>query len=109
MQFLNLSPPHTHTNKQVALDYQAGFTGAVAGLTQLEASNPGARRCGSWTKKATKRIADYSLCGGEGGACPADLGGKCTDAPWPSYACAPGQKCERRSQYAWVCMSAVPN
>jgi hypothetical protein len=29
-----------------------------------------------------KKINDYSQCGGEGNACPPELGGKCIDGPW---------------------------
>lgn len=87
---------------------QAGFTGAAAGLAALDAESKLGRRCSSVTKKPAKRLPDYSLCGGEGNACPADLKGKCVDAPWPGYACAPGQRCERRNHYAHVCVGAVP-
>lgn len=100
-----------YKRSEVAIDYQAGFTGAAAALASFDGSARLLdRKCGAVAKRgAPKRVADYALCGGEGGACPADLRGQCADEPWPGYACQPGQKCERRSQFAWVCVSAVPN
>jgi len=98
-----------YKRSEVALDYQAGFTGAVAGLAEF-AKQGKLGGCGSANlgKPAFKRIADYSLCGGKGNACPSDLGGSCTDAPWPGYGCAPGQVCIRDNEWAWVCKGAVP-
>jgi hypothetical protein len=96
-----------YQRSEVALDYQAGFTGAVAGVASLAAAG----RLGDCAAASSplRRLPDYGLCGGMGGACPGDLHGTCTDAPWPGYTCAPGQACIRDSQWAWVCKSAVPS
>jgi hypothetical protein len=99
-----------YKRSEVALDYQAAFTGAAAGLATFAKEKEGAK-CGAGggaAKAALKRIPDYSLCGGQGGACPAEMGGKCGDAPWPGYGCAPGQVCVRHNEWAWVCEGAVP-
>jgi hypothetical protein len=96
-----------YKRSEVALDYQAGFTAAAAGLASFQRAGQ-LNRCTA-QRVPPKRVPDYSLCGGMGGACPSDLGGSCTDGPWPGYACAPGQVCVRDNQWAWVCKSAVPN
>lgn len=101
-------PPPTLPPPQVALDYQAGFTGAAAGLAQLQKQGA-LRKCGAaGGKPAGKRVPDYSFCGGLGNMCPPELGGRCLDAQWPGYVCAPGQICRRDNQYAWMCKGAVP-
>lgn len=66
----SLAPSHplppSPTPPQVALDYQAGFTGAVAGLTAFQRSGLTAK-CGSAAvQKAGKVVPDYSFCGGVG-------------------------------------------
>jgi len=45
---------------------------------------------------------------GIGDLCPAELNGKCKDAPWEGYTCNPGLVCHRRNQYFWLCETAVP-
>jgi hypothetical protein len=101
-----------YKRSEVALDYQAGFTGAAAALAGLDKGGALAKRCaaapGAAGGKALKRIPDYSFCGGKGDMCPPELGGKCTDAPWPGYKCAPGQVCVRKNEWAHMCVGAVP-
>lgn len=97
-----------YKRSEVALDYQAGFTGAAAGLAQFQKAGA-LHKCRAASKrKACNKVADYSFCGGIGSMCPASLNNKCEDAPWPGHCCAAGQMCVRKNQYAWMCVGAVP-
>lgn len=93
----------------MALDYQAGFTGAAAGLANF-ANQGKLARCTAAAvgKRKGKKVPDYSFCGGIGDMCPPEMKGQCKDAPWPTHYCAAGQMCVRKNQYAWMCVGAVP-
>lgn len=99
-----------YQRSEVALDFNAGFTAATAGLLSFH-NKRATRTCTNSGNGAPDcvKIADYSQCGGEGQTCPPDLAGRCTDAPWPGRCCPAGQVCERKGQFYWGCVSAVPN
>ncbi|KAI8473823.1 MAG: Six-hairpin glycosidase-like protein [Monoraphidium minutum] len=96
-----------YKRSEVALDYQAGFTGAAAGLASFQKAGK-LSKCGTAAVKRCKKVADYSFCGGVGDMCPPEMAGACKDAAWPDHCCAAGQMCVRKNQYAWMCVGAVP-
>eukprot|EP00775_Hariotina_reticulata_P012172 gene12172-12310_t len=98
-----------YQRSEVAMDFNAGFTGAAAGLASFAADRK-TRTCGNTGTglPSCKKVADYTQCGGEGSTCPAELNGKCIDGPWQGYCCPAGQTCQKNNQYFWICKAAVP-
>lgn len=101
-----------YKQSEVALDFNAGFTGALAGLATFEMMSEGelAAKCGKNVDRSGggKRVEDFTACGGLGDLCPPEFNGKCKDAAWEGYTCNPGLVCRRRNQYFWLCETAVP-
>ncbi|WIA40308.1 hypothetical protein OEZ86_013679 [Tetradesmus obliquus] len=92
-----------YQRSEVAMDFNAGFTGAAAGLAAFDAQRK-TRTCSNHGTgvPACKKVPDYTQCGGLG-----DSRGN-TDGLWPGYCCPAGQVCQPNNQYFWICKAAVP-
>ncbi|WIA29389.1 hypothetical protein OEZ86_011893 [Tetradesmus obliquus] len=114
-----------YQRSEVAFDYNAGFTGAAAGLAQFARSG-GLGRCHGGSggggggapnppsnpppntpppnngggNGGGKTIPDWQKCGGIESNCPAS---SCGDGKWNGFSCKSGSVCKRQSEYFWMC------
>ncbi|KAK9809025.1 hypothetical protein WJX72_008102 [[Myrmecia] bisecta] len=103
-----------YVQNEVALDYNAGFTGTVASM--LQPGNPSWDTCScvlsqgaanstpAGTSGPGSELQPYVQCGGISN-CPSGFpASSCTDAQYPNTQCSSGFFCQRGNEFYWQCI-----